>query len=363
MATRPAAVVVATGAARGGTGRGAQMTTSSADAARRRVTRADVARYAGVSTAVVSYVVNGGPKRVSAPTTERVLEAVRILGYQPNLAARSLRTGSSQLIGLVLPALANPLFAELALAIEQAAARRGYTVLVTNSESDAETERRHIANLSARQVDGMILTTVLAASTLDTVAASRIPTVLLNRFESEPGFEVVGVDAFRGAYDGVTHLIEHGHTRIGIVVGHTLTSGVEVREQGWLAALRRHGLQDGPVAREDFSRLGGYRAGLRLFGGVNPPPAVFCSSDMQAVGVLRALAEIGLRVPDDVAIVSFDGTEESEYTNPRLTTMRQPVASMGEDAVRRVLGERDDEPEHATYVPELILRDSCGPHR
>ncbi len=325
----------------------------------RQITRSDVARYAGVSSAVVSYVVNGGPRPVAPATAARVREAIRVLGYRPNASARALRTGSTKLLGLVVPEIGNPLFAELALAIESAAAERGYAVLLTNSEGDVDTERRHVLNLTARQIDGLLLTPALSRPDLANLPLTGVPTVLLGTFEEMPGFVSVGVDAFAGAHDGVTHLIGHGHRTVALVIGGGRAPGDELRERGWLQATRDAGLPDGPIAREPWSRAGGLAAARRLFGGGSPPSAVFVSSDLQAIGVLRGLHELGLRVPEDVAVLSFDGTEESEFTAPQLTVVRQPVQTMAADAIDRVLAP-DGRYHSVTHRPELILRASCG---
>ena len=326
-----------------------------------RVTRADVARYAGVSSAVVSYVVNNGPRPVAPATAARVLEAIRVLGYRPNASARALRSGSTMLLGLVVPEIGNPLFAELALAVEAEAASRGYALLLTNSENDPLVERRHILNLVGRQIDGLLLTTTMAPPDLGALPLAGIPTVLLNTFEETPGFFGVGVDAFAGAYTATSHLIGHGRSSVALVIGGQQASSDELRERGWRKAGRDAGLVDGFVGREEWSRAGGYRAGQRLFAGKSYPDAIFVSSDLQAIGALRALRERGLRVPEDVAVVSFDGTQDSEYSAPRLTAMRQPVQAMAADAIHRVLGRgQDGTVRHRLHKPELIVRDSCG---
>jgi LacI family transcriptional regulator len=328
-----------------------------------QITRADVARYAGVSSAVVSYVVNNGPRPVSPATAARVLEAVRVLGYRPNASARALRTGSTKLLGLVVPAIGNLLFAEMALGIESAAADRGYAVLLTSTGGDPDVERRHVLNLTARQIDGLLLTTGMSRPDLASLPLAGVPTVLLGAFEQVPGFVSVGVDAFGAAYDGTNHLVGHGHRSIALVIGRGGAAGDELRERGWLQATRDAGLSDGAIAREAWSRAGGYAAGRRLFGGTSFPSAVFVSSDIQAVGVLRALHELGRRVPQDVAIVSFDGTEDSLYSSPPLTVVRQPVQAMAADAVERVLlPVGDDGREHVVHRAELIKRESCGCH-
>ncbi len=330
---------------------------------RGRVTRADVARFAGVSSAVVSYVVNDGPRQVSAKTAAKVLDAVRVLGYRPNASARALRSGSTKLLGLVVPEIGNPLFAEMAVAIESAAAGRGYAVLLTSSESDPAAERRHIVNLTDRQIDGLLLMTNMSRPDLASLPLQGVPTVLLDTFQEISGFASVGLDAFAGAYDAVTHLARHGHASIALIIGGDAAPGGELRERGWLQATRDAGLPDGPIAREPWSRAGGYQAGRRLFGGTTHPTAVFVSSDVQAVGLLLAINEIGLRVPDDVAIISFDGTDASAYTFPKLTVVRQPVQQMAVDAVDRVLAPiGENRREHIIHKPELIVRTSCGCH-
>jgi LacI family transcriptional regulator len=134
----------------------------------------------------------------------------------------------------------------------------------------------------------------------------------------------------------------------------------DLREQGWLAAARAAGLSDGPIARRPFTREGGYQAAMHLLAARNPPRAIFASSDRQAVGVLRALQSKGLRVPHDVALVAFDGTEESEFTSPPLTVAQQPVREMALSAVRTVLSATTSSESHQMFPMSLVVRESCG---
>ncbi len=320
---------------------------------RGQVTRSDVARYAGVSTAVVSYVVNSGPRPVAEATAARVRDAIRVLGYRPNASARALRTGSTQMIGLVGPEIGNPHFAEMAVAVEQCAARHGHAVLLVNSGNDPQLERSLIRTLTARQVDGIIVSTVQHDTTVVDPSPRGVPVVLLNTFSAHDGVETVGVDAREGARIGVEHLVSHGQSRIALVIGG---AEVEARERGWHDATRAAGLPDGPIAREGFTREGGYLGTLRLFGGSDRPTALFARSDMQAVGALRALGELGLRVPEDVAVVSFDGTDEAAYASPQLTVVRQPVEQMAEEAVSRLIAPDPARgPHHASFTPTLVV--------
>lgn len=337
------------------------MTTSAVHTPRGPVTRKDVARYAGVSTAVVSYVVNGGPKKVAPATEAKVQDAIRALGYRPNATARALKTGSNQTVGLVIPDSSNPFWALLGHAVEVAAAQRGYALLLTNSDNKLDSERRHIRNLAARQVDGVVLASVMFEPDLLELVGAGIRSVLLNHASVAPGFNSVGVDLEAGARLAVEHLIGHGHRSIGLAMGTTADDEADGRERGWLQALQTAGLPVGPVARARFDRPGGYQAGQRLLASVNRPTAIFASSDMQAIGVLRAIREAGLSVPEDIAVASFDGSVEAEYSWPALTTVEQPVWEMAEAAVSALVGEdRNEPPQHRVFPTRLRIRQSCG---
>lgn len=322
-----------------------------------RVTRADVARLAGVSTAVVSYVLNGGPGPVSAASRQRVLRAVDALGYRPNANARALATGLSGLLGLVVPDISNPLFAEFALSIELCAQAKGYGLLLANSEDSVDVEQQQVASLVARGADGILLASVAPSVTLPRRGKTRV--VLLNALRPSSDSTSVGPDALDGARLATEHLISHGHSSVGLIVGPAAPVVVEAREVGWLDAHTARRMVPGPVARDDFSRGGGYRAAMTMFASRDAPSAVFVSSDLQAIGALAALNQLGLRVPEDIAVVSFDGTSESEYSIPPLTTVRQPLAEMAARLIELVIA-RDSGAGHDSFPVELVIRRSCG---
>jgi LacI family transcriptional regulator len=171
----------------------------------------------------------------------------------------------------------------------------------------------------------------------------------------------VGVDLAAGARIAVEHLIGHGHANIALAMGTNTANDFDRREQGWLEALESAGLPEGPIVRGPFTREGGYTAGRRLLASANRPTAIFASSDMQAVGILRAIHEAGLTVPGDIALSSFDGSAEAEYSWPPLTTVEQPVRDMAEAAVAALVGaRRGEQPEHRTFPTALRVRQSCG---
>lgn len=329
------------------------------------VTRADVARYAGVSTAVVSYVVNGGPKSVSKATEARVRQAIARLGYRPNRTARALAMGTTKTLGLVVPDSTNPFYAEYALEIQRAALRRGYAVLMTSSGFDADVELRSMLDLCDRQIDGLIVTAGTSSGRLNELArqGAHTPIVLIDSASAFPGYATVGPAAAAGAAAAVEHLlIEHQHPSVALVIGDTADPATDGREAGWLRAHADHQRPLGLVDRTAFTRAGGHAAGLRLLGGLEAagrPTAVLTSSDLQAIGLLRAAYELELRVPADLAIVSFDGTEESRYSWPALTTSRQPIEVMAESAVRAVLSPAQ-QPTYQTFPMDLVIRGSCG---
>ncbi|GAA3562335.1 LacI family DNA-binding transcriptional regulator [Microlunatus spumicola] len=328
--------------------------------AARAATRADVARHAGVSTAVVSYVVNEGPRRVAPETAARVRAAVEALDYSPNVAARALRMGSSEMLGLVVPDITNLFFAELAHAVESAAAEHGFLVTLASSGSDVDLERELVADLAGRNADGLMVSTVLTPEALTALPAPRRPTVLINVSAPFAGYAAVGSDARQGAYDLVEHLLgTHGHTSVALVIGESTERLPEPRERGFVEAFAAHGLPPGPVVRTAFSRTGGYDAVRRILAWRHRPDAIFLSSDQQASGAYRAVREAGLECPDDVALIAYDGTSQSAFSWPPLTVARQPVEAMARAALQAVL-DPVNAPAHQQLPTELVVRRSCG---
>jgi len=323
---------------------------------RKAITRSDVARYAGVSDAVISYVLNGGPKPVADATRKRVLEAVAVLGYSPNAAARALSRGTTDMIGMIVPDSRNPYFAELVYAVDSAAQEHGRTLLVINSDSRRSTATDHIVGLASHQLDGLIVADMLTASERALVTSLNIPVVLINQFEGVGDVTSIGADYYEGAKSAVRHLIEHGHHRVAFIGGDPK---IDRRERGWMDALSEAHLPLGPCYRVDFSLPGGHRAALELAVNPRPATAVFIASDQLAVGAIAAFHARNLRIPEDIAVISFDGSAESAYTWPPLTTVAQPVTEMADEAVRLLLG-RTIEVGFTTYPTSLIVRQSCG---
>lgn len=333
-------------------------------ASSRRATRADVARRAGVSDAVVTYTLNGGAP-VAPATAQRVREAVAELGYQPNQAARALKSGSARTLGLIMPdgpdpVFANPFFTEFANVVEIVARRRGYALYMTPSPPDETSVIGRLNEFATRQVDGVLI--IPGAGTLDpgAIDAVGIPWVQLNTETELAGVDSLGVDLFEGATLATEHLIAHGHRQIAFIGD---SGGSEPRHAGWQHACERHGVEAGPAIYSAYTRKDGYAAGLAIAELSPPPAAVFAASDLIALGVLRGLHERGIRIPDQTAVVSFDGSWEAEYSWPALSSVRQPIERMAEASVaalldRATVGER----RHRVFHGELVVRQSCGEH-
>lgn len=323
----------------------------------RHATRTDVAKLAGVSTAVVSYVVNDGPRPVADATRERVVNAMNELGYRPNALARALKLRRAHAIGVVVPDVSNTFFGALAREVSDQAFTAGYALMLGDANNDLERERAQIESLVSHQIDGLIITSLEPDSIAD-VRGTR--TVYLDR-RVQPGQISILVDDIGGAALAVRHLVEHGRTRIGHIGGLPTLPGADARLEGWRSACEAAGLRaDGLLVRTDFTRAGGLSAGRELLARPNRPDAVFVASDVQALGLLAAAREAHVRVPEDLAVISFDGTDDAVFSDPPLTAIEQPIAALASAALAAVL--TPDEPV-ATIIPvTLVIRDSCGCH-
>jgi LacI family transcriptional regulator len=337
----------------------------------RQSTIRDVARAAGVSAATVSRYLN---KKLSLPlsTADQIDRARERLGYQPNRLAKRLSLGSSELIGLATPQIANPFFASLAAAAEDEARRLGYSLLITNTNGDPDVESANIDRLDAHDVDGLI---VLPNRADDGRICRRISgrrdVVVLD--EDVPNADVarIFVENEEGAVAATRFLIEAGHRRIAHVGGPEDLFSARERFRGFARALTEVGLAVDPalVRFGDYDRASGLAAICSLMSEPSArPTAIFTGSDYLAVGVLQGLQQLGIRAPDDLSIVSFDDMPFAELLHPPLTTVRQPIEEMGRLGVRTLLAQLKGAPVHAVarLPTTLIVRGSVatiGPPR
>jgi LacI family transcriptional regulator len=329
------------------------------------VTMADVARVAGVSITTVSHVVNG-TRPTSPHTAQRVHAAIERTGYSQNTIARALARARTQSIGLAISGLGNPYFTDVIAAVEARAGRAGHTVLLGDTHDDPEQELRIVRALVERRVDGLLLSPSPSAGehALRYLAAQELPVVLLDRF-LPAGLDQGGTENERPTAALVEHLAGLGHRRIAMVAGLAGVSTTDERVRGYRLALARRGLpEDGALVVEGGSNSELARAAaLRLLELPEPPTAIVSGNNVMTIGVLRALAERSLRVPDDVALVAFDDFEWADLFAPRLTVVRQPTAQLGERAVELLLSRLEAPGTPARTVrldATFVHRDSCG---
>ncbi|OWS75462.1 LacI family transcriptional regulator [Pantoea sp. VS1] len=328
------------------------------------VTRSDVAKAAGTSVAVVSYVINNGPRPVAEATRQRVLAAIQQTGYRPNAVARALASGSTKTFGLIVPNIANPFVASMAHVLLQESLNHGHVMLLGDAGDDRQRELELIQGLLNRQVDGLFYTSVDRHPYIDVIQASGTPLVMLDRIEPRPGVSMLCVNEREAARQVTAHLLSHGYQQVGMISGPREMLNAQDRIQGWSDAMAQHGLtvDEALIFPAGYSRQGGYDAGQRMIASGRVPRALFTSNEGQAIGCIRALSEHGLRVPHDVALVCFNGTEQSAFHVPTLTTVRQPLREMARSAIA-MLKNGHGEAQLAEFPHHLEIGESCGcPH-
>jgi LacI family transcriptional regulator len=314
----------------------------------------------------VSHVING-----TRPTAERtrrsVLAAIERTGYRPNTLARALARGGTQSLGLAISGLSNPYFMDVVAAVEAAAGRAGHTLLLGDTREDPEHELRIVKTLAERQVDGLLLAPSVGAreGALAYLESAGVPVVLLDRFVAGAGLDQVGCDNEQPTARLVEHLIDLGHTRIAMAIGIRGLSTTEERVRGYRLALEAAGLPfDETLLAEGGSMRDQAHAAMHaLLSATEPPTAVVSGNNFMTIGLLRAISERGLHVPDDIALVAFDDFEWADLFAPRLTVIRQPTSELGARAVELLLSRLED-PERSPRSERLeatfVHRDSCG---
>ncbi len=329
------------------------------------VTLEQIAKQAKVSRSTVSRVINNDPL-VSDSTRKRVTAVVKRLNYHPNAAARSLASGRTRILGLVIPErvtglFSDPYFPILIQGITSACNALDHSVMLWLAEPDYE--RRMISQiLHNGLVDGVILASMLMDDSLmQSLIESEMPFILVGRHPTNPRISYVDVDNVESAKKIVTYLIELGYRRIATIAGpRNMIAGVD-RLEGYNLALCEHNLAADPnlVRVGDFSENGGYVAMQGLIDA--KPDAVFVASDAMAVGAMRAIREAGLRVPQDISIVGFDDIPFAERTDPPLTTVRQPIHQAGYAAAEtliKLIADPESQVQHIVLPTELVFRAS-----
>ncbi|MDQ3655003.1 MAG: LacI family transcriptional regulator [Chloroflexota bacterium] len=335
---------------------------------RKQPTQFDVARLAGVSQPVVSYVLNGESGAAVAPETRRrVLATIAELGYLPNRTARGLRTRTTLTIAAIIPDITNPFYPAFIRGVQDVVDRNGYDLISYNTDALLEKERQCLLSVRQGRVDGVIITPFqVPVDELAPLVHDGLAVVGMTPYKPTTPIAldtILSLD-LEGARIGVCHLAERGHTRIATIMGQIGTPPRERRYLGYLEGLARYGIPPDPdLAHDgDFTEQSGYQAMRDLLALSERPTAVFAANDLMATGAMLAIRHAGLRIPEDVAIVGFDDIPAARLLQPALTTLSNHPERHGvrsaEMIFERLRGEVSPEPRFEELMPSLIVRES-----
>jgi len=322
----------------------------------------DVAKAAGVSVATVSRVINNS-STVTPETCETVRNVIKKLNYQPNLLGRNLRKMETRMILVLLPNIANPFYATIVKGIEDVGHKNGYNVMLCNTDSDSKREKVYLNLLKNRLSDGVIfMAPELSREELSDIGR-RFPVVQCCEYKEGASVSHVSIDNQAAAYKAVRHLTGLGRKRIGMISCENNFISTNLREQGYRKALEDSGISFDPslLIYGDYSFKSGLRAAKQMLYRSDKPDAIFAISDLMAIGVMRAVKEAGLKIPQDIAVVGFDDISFSSMYDPLLTTISQPKYDLGciamELLLKQIKGELS-EPQDVFLEHELVIRSS-----
>jgi LacI family transcriptional regulator len=327
----------------------------------------DVARLAGVSTSTVSAVINESVV-VSPQRKSRVMAAMSALNYEPDAIARSLKTGRSNAIGVIIPDITNAFYPEVIRGVEVAAQAAGYSVLLCDSNEDRAVEERHLSALFSRRVDGVILACCPNSRANELIARRHIPVIFIDRLPPSRAINSVCTDNIAAGQLAAEHLIGLGHKRIGMLAGHLGLSPHHDRLEGFRKAMQEAHL---PILNEyliagNVQVEDGVEAGHRLLDLPSPPTAIMASNNKLLLGVLQAVEERNVVIPKDLSILGFDDYLWNMHFSPRLTAVAQPTSEIGRRSFELLLQLVQDPPSeeaapvHVLIPAELRVRNSTA---
>jgi LacI family transcriptional regulator len=334
----------------------------------KKATIRDVAKLAGVTPAVVSRVFNKDENlNIKDETRENVLNAIQELQYKPNAVARSLRTHSMNTIGMLIADIINPFYSQIIKGVQSEAEKAGYCLILCDTNDDPASEKRYIETLHSQFVDGVILSsTYVEDDVVDLIEGLGINYVMVNRGSSNSHAPYVKTNEIEGMALAVNHLIELGHTKIACISGPLYAETAVRRMTGYRKAMKEADIAYNPkyVIEGTFDEKSGYEACkeyLRL--GDDRPTAICTSNDLVAIGVMRALKETNLRIPEDISLVGYNNIWVTSLLSPPLTTVETPLFEMGQEAFKVLLGliTGDEEMNYRVTLPnKLIIRESTA---
>ncbi|WDP89951.1 MAG: LacI family DNA-binding transcriptional regulator [Desulfobacter sp.] len=329
----------------------------------------DVARLAGVSTATVSRVINT-PERVRTQTRDRVFRAMKMCNYKYNALARGFATKRTNTIGMIIPNINNPVFAESTRGIQDYAEKNKIQMILGNSYYSRDMEKSLVKTFLEKQVDGLILTPANPKGELiSALVRDNLPLVLLYSTIKKGPVSAVGIDNYKGGYAACRHLVDLGHRRIAMVAGKFSISDRSFhRWHGYKKCLGDHGIpyDSNLLVQTGYSLTGGRDCIKKLMGQEDPPTAVFCSNDYLAIGAMKGARELGIDIPGHLSVIGFDDIQIASYISPALTTISQPAYEMGRLGAEILFGhiqgqsEQENKACHKMLDFNLVVRESTA---
>ena len=329
----------------------------------------DIAKESGYSIKTVSRALNDHPD-ISAETKRKILKIANKYSYHPNLLAKGLRTRKTYTIGYIIPDINNEFFAKVGIVIENEVRKYGYNILISFTRGESKHEIESLKLILSKRVDGVVLATVGETEKyIEKILDSyKIPIVVIDNKTDVSGLYFVLHDNVKGAYILTKHLIEHGHRSIACITGPLKETSGSERLDGFLKAMKESGIEvnDSFVKNTSWDVEGGFKATFDLFNNAKLfPTAIFSANSVISIGIYKALKKLGMKIPIDVAIVSFDNFDFVEILDPPLTTLGSVEADIGKKVVEVLLGEINESPidngiKEYRFGSEIILRKSCG---
>lgn len=326
-----------------------------------------IAEKTGYSISTVSRALTGKAEkfRISETAAETIRKTATELGYSPNIIAQNLRNGKTETIGLVVPDISNPYFAEISSVIVAEAKKHGYTTIVTDTMENESAQKDSVCALVSRKVEGMIIVPCGSdPSYLEDLNKRVAPIILVDRYFENSPLPFVVTNNWQGGVDGTNILIRNGHKRIACIQGNLDSMPNRKRTEGYLSALKKAGLEDfRQIVGNDFTVQNGYIETKLLLNSSDRPTAIFALSNTIGLGAIRAIREAGLKIPEDISLVSFDNNIYLDYFVPAVTRIGQRVEEMGRMAVKLLIGSIQGQKTLSSQIElstEIILRESVG---
>lgn len=324
----------------------------------------DVAELAEVHPSTVSRVINSD-SRISERTKNKVLLIIKKLGYTPNAIARGLKTKRTFTLGMLIPDITNPFFAEIARGVEDAANKNNFNVILCNTDDKLKKERTYLEILREKRVDGLILGTAhIRDQSILELEKKKFPYILISRNVERLNKNCIIIDDLAGGMMATEYLIKLGHHRIAHISGPLKTRSGLNRLKGYQLALKKHKIEynDELVGEGDFRINGGYQVMKRFLKLPDQPTAIFAANDLLALGAMQAIQKKNFYIPEDFSIIGFNDIELASFVYPSLTTIRQPILEMGNLAVKmllKIIIDGEFNQGKIVLKPKLIIRESC----